>query len=376
MAFTIATTTESAESVKAAADHYDYDVNVETIMSGLPGETTATSTPPPAATEPAKEEPATTEGTTPPTELETVEPQAETDEGSPEHKKLLKRIDKLTANWRMEQGKTEEMRRQYDARISELTAQIEGQKPATPPDATAPAEPEEDQKPDRPKRPKLEDHDFDQSAYEEAVAKYEDEQIPEYEAKLLDWSQKDTLAKVEQKRRDDAARAEQERVDAEYKSHLDKLPGVYEALKENKVSIPQVAFGVLQTWDDQGERALLVNYLAHHPDEAEAITRLTITPDRRPNDIEFAHLASVSARHLHRLLPKAEAFAQQETKPPAPKPVAPPPAQPKPPVSAAPKPITPVTVTPNGTQAKPVEEMTAAEYAAMRTAQKQAARRR
>ncbi len=395
-AFTNASTTESPESMVAAAAHYGMDMNLETIAEGngavtkidsktgkpveapvTPEAPVSTEAEKPVAaetTEPTTEEKAAAEAeaaakatadaaaeaATEKAEADRLKAEADaaaalelTDADKAKHKKLLKQIDKLTGRLRTEEDKSGKLAEE----LEDAKAKLTGIKPTT-----EAAEPEPAKAPERPKRPKLGDFAFDQEKYEAALETY-DAAMDKYETDREAFIRDTAVKQV----REDQARANAEALaqqrEQEWQTAKAAYPDIDEKLADSPGQISAAMQAVLREVYEPAEAWAILDYLADNPDESTAIAQKTLASSAKPTMAEFAKLAADATRELTKLelkIQRSEAAkkgaANKDAPPAAPvtpaapvkpqaaeaaKPVTP--AAQKPPVSKAEPPITPVT---------------------------------
>lgn len=272
-------------------------------------------------------------------------------------KRLLRRIDRLTERLRTAETKQADGTvTDLQSKITELERQLAEKTPAPATEEIPPVE--ENQKPQRPKRPKLadfklEEHGYDedqrQTAFQQALDKFDDVDLPAYEDALAQWNREEA---VRQLRAEDAQKQEtQSRAErqAKYDAALAADADLVQVIEQNSPEISVSMEAVMREYMDPEDAATCVKYLARHPEESKRIAEMTIASkdslDPKKDAGEIAHLLFTANRELGRVLERAT--GQRPAAPAAPAAAAspaPPPERPKPAApSQAREPIEPVS---------------------------------
>lgn len=354
---TVSTTTESPDDVKAAAKHYGYEVDIDVEQDPpKPGDDGK-----PVEVEPAKVESESK------TEVEgdsAEQAEQESDKAKKARKDLLKQVDKLTAKYKTEEGN----RKALEGQVAELREQIATLGRKEPPVAEAP--PPEAARPDRPKRPKLEAFDYDNTAWEAALDKYDNELLPAYDEARDKWNRTEALRELQeqQTREAEALALEQEKQTwEEVLAGHDGLAAKLQAATDVQISGAMEV--VLRTMFTPQSKAIILEHLVDNPDVAAELTEETTAKSKKPTWNDWQYMTANATK----LLTKLEINLQKppDAEKPAVKTETPPPAKPKP-VSAAPTPIAPVTARPGSAATIRLddEQINFADYAAERARQR------
>jgi hypothetical protein len=253
---TIVSTTDTPEQSAAALTAHGYEV-IETAA-------------PPSDAPPVEQ-------AAPPAEESTTDPapeagtQEQAPPGEPPKKKKAsaqERIDELTREKYELKGQSDAEKRNLQAQIDQLKAQIEG-RPATPPPAAEP----ELKKPERPKMPRqsqfdtAEEYETASETYETAMAAYEDQ--------LADFNRKTAVKEFQAEEQQRQARAQMEAIhDAGRAAHPD-----YDAVVFNdQIQVTGAILDAIAESDDPQE---LYYWYSSHPEEAAAFVKATTYTDPR-----------------------------------------------------------------------------------------------
>jgi hypothetical protein len=339
--------------MKEAGRHYGIDFEVTQIKTGLATEEEAAQaaeqqepSKPEEGDKPADKEQAGADDEAKP--KGDLEPPEQADD-KPEHRKLLKRIDKITARLRAGEDETKAAKEENKALKEEL-AEIRRKLASGEPKPEATPEPVDNtpKKPVRPVRPTLAKAEFDQERYEADLTRYDGE-MASYEDALSAWTRAEAVREIQERQEREQRQSILEQDAHEWQSAIDARPGFREKLEAatdvmQSPAMETVARGIF----NPAERAIIVEHLVDNPDEAERIMKMTLGREGKgkTTQAEWAYLQNLATKEFSAILkeatpaPKPKLVERAET--PRPQNPTPPPAKPKPPVSAAPAPIEPV----------------------------------